>query len=51
VLPRPADATVEAKGEAGEVTFAFAFHGPVLTRPLRRARGAAAALYRVAPDG
>ena len=24
------DATVEAKGEAGEVTFAFAFHGPVL---------------------
>ena len=24
------DATVEAKGEAGEVTFDFAFHGPVL---------------------
>jgi S-adenosylmethionine:tRNA ribosyltransferase-isomerase len=24
------EATVEAKGEAGEVTFAFAFHGPVL---------------------
>jgi S-adenosylmethionine:tRNA ribosyltransferase-isomerase len=24
------DATVEAKGEAGEVTLAFAFHGPVL---------------------
>ena len=24
------DATVEAKDEAGEVTFAFAFHGPVL---------------------
>jgi len=24
------DAVVEAKGEAGEVTFAFAFHGPVL---------------------
>jgi S-adenosylmethionine:tRNA ribosyltransferase-isomerase len=24
------DATVEQKGEAGEVTFAFAFHGPVL---------------------
>jgi S-adenosylmethionine:tRNA ribosyltransferase-isomerase len=24
------DATVEAKGEAGEVTFAFAFHGPTL---------------------
>jgi len=24
------DATVAAKGEAGEVTFAFAFHGPVL---------------------
>jgi S-adenosylmethionine:tRNA ribosyltransferase-isomerase len=24
------DATVEAKGEAGEVTFSFAFHGPTL---------------------
>jgi S-adenosylmethionine:tRNA ribosyltransferase-isomerase len=24
------DATVEAKGEGGEVTFSFAFHGPVL---------------------
>jgi S-adenosylmethionine:tRNA ribosyltransferase-isomerase len=24
------DATVEEKGEAGEVTFAFAFHGPIL---------------------
>ncbi len=24
------DATVEAKGEAGEITFAFAFHGPAL---------------------
>jgi S-adenosylmethionine:tRNA ribosyltransferase-isomerase len=24
------DATVEAKGEAGEVTFSFAFHGPAL---------------------
>jgi S-adenosylmethionine:tRNA ribosyltransferase-isomerase len=24
------DATVEAKGEAGDVTFAFAFHGPTL---------------------
>jgi S-adenosylmethionine:tRNA ribosyltransferase-isomerase len=28
------DATVEAKGEAGEVTFAFAFHGPVLDQAL-----------------
>ena len=24
------DATVEAKGEGGEVTLSFAFHGPVL---------------------
>src|ERR1700683_5174310 len=28
------DATVEAKGEAGEVTFAFAFHGAVLDQAL-----------------
>lgn len=28
------DATVEAKGEGGEVTFAFAFHGPVLDQAL-----------------
>jgi len=28
------DATVEAKGEAGEVTFGFAFHGPVLDRAI-----------------
>ena len=28
------DATVEAKGEAGEVTFAFAFHGPVLDQAI-----------------
>jgi S-adenosylmethionine:tRNA ribosyltransferase-isomerase len=28
------DATVEAKGEGGEVTFAFAFHGPVLDEAL-----------------
>jgi S-adenosylmethionine:tRNA ribosyltransferase-isomerase len=28
------DATVEAKGEAGEVTLAFAFHGPVLDQAL-----------------
>ena len=41
------DATVEAKGEAGEVTFGFAFDGPALDAGHRRARrGAAAALYR-----
>ena len=28
------DATVEAKGEGGEVTLAFAFHGPVLDQAL-----------------
>jgi S-adenosylmethionine:tRNA ribosyltransferase-isomerase len=28
------DATVEAKGEGGEVTFAFAFHGPVLDQAI-----------------
>jgi S-adenosylmethionine:tRNA ribosyltransferase-isomerase len=28
------DATVEAKGEGGEVTFAFAFHGPALDQAL-----------------
>jgi len=28
------DATVEAKGEGGEVTFAFAFHGPALDAAL-----------------
>jgi S-adenosylmethionine:tRNA ribosyltransferase-isomerase len=28
------DATVEAKGEGGEITFAFAFHGPVLDQAL-----------------
>ena len=28
------DATVEAKGDGGEVTFAFAFHGPVLDHAL-----------------
>jgi S-adenosylmethionine:tRNA ribosyltransferase-isomerase len=28
------DATVESKGEGGEVTFAFAFHGPVLDQAL-----------------
>jgi S-adenosylmethionine:tRNA ribosyltransferase-isomerase len=28
------DATVEAKGEVGEVTFAFAFHGPVLDQAI-----------------
>src|SRR4051812_23108303 len=28
------DATVEAKGEGGEVTFGFAFHGPVLDQAI-----------------
>jgi len=28
------DASVEAKGEGGEVTFAFAFHGPVLDQAI-----------------
>lgn len=28
------DATVEAKGDAGEVTFAFSFHGPVLDQAI-----------------
>ena len=28
------DATVEAKGDGGEVTFAFAFHGPVLDQAI-----------------
>ena len=28
------DATVEAKGEGGEITFAFAFHGPALDQAL-----------------
>jgi S-adenosylmethionine:tRNA ribosyltransferase-isomerase len=28
------DATVEAKGEGGEVTFSFAFHGPVLDQAI-----------------
>ena len=44
------DATVEAKGEGGEVTLAFAFHGAG-ARPGDRGarRHAAAALYRVAP--
>jgi S-adenosylmethionine:tRNA ribosyltransferase-isomerase len=28
------DATVEAKGQGGEMTFAFAFHGPVLDQAL-----------------
>src|SRR6202050_5925655 len=28
------DATVETKGQGGEVTFAFAFHGPVLDQAL-----------------
>jgi S-adenosylmethionine:tRNA ribosyltransferase-isomerase len=33
------DATVESRGEAGEVTFAFAFHGPVLDQAIAE-RGA-----------
>ena len=28
------DATVEAKGEGGEVTLSFAFHGPVLDQAI-----------------
>src|SRR2546423_1873243 len=31
---RPLDATVEAKGEGGEVTLAFAFHGAVLDQAI-----------------
>ena len=31
------DAAVEHKGEGGEVTLGFAFHGAVLTRPSRNA--------------
>ncbi|HET7254545.1 MAG TPA: S-adenosylmethionine:tRNA ribosyltransferase-isomerase, partial [Xanthobacteraceae bacterium] len=33
------DATVEAKGEGGEVTLAFAFHGPILDQAVEE-RGA-----------
>ena len=33
------DAVVEAKGEAGEVTFAFAFHGPVLDQAIAERGG------------
>jgi S-adenosylmethionine:tRNA ribosyltransferase-isomerase len=33
------DATVEAKGEAGEVTFAFAFHGAVLDQAIAERGG------------
>src|ERR1700722_8834563 len=33
------DATVESKGEAGEVTFAFAFHGPVLDQAIAERGG------------
>src|SRR5215470_10022025 len=33
------DATVEAKGEAGEVIFAFAFHGPVLDQAIAERGG------------
>src|SRR5215467_6455591 len=33
------DATVEAKGEAGEVTLAFAFHGPVLDQAIAERGG------------
>jgi S-adenosylmethionine:tRNA ribosyltransferase-isomerase len=33
------DAVVEAKGEAGEVTLAFAFHGPVLDQALAERGG------------
>src|SRR6185503_1872766 len=34
------DATVEAKGEGGEVTLAFAFHGPVLDQAIAARRAA-----------
>ena len=44
------DAEVEAKGEGGEVTLRFAFHGAALDEAIdRRRRAAAAALYRRAP--
>src|SRR5499427_3315400 len=33
-FPGQLDATVEAKGEGGEVTLAFAFHGPVLDQAI-----------------
>jgi S-adenosylmethionine:tRNA ribosyltransferase-isomerase len=33
------DATVESKGEAGEATFAFAFHGPVLDQAIAERGG------------
>jgi S-adenosylmethionine:tRNA ribosyltransferase-isomerase len=33
------DAVVEAKGEAGEMTFAFAFHGPVLDQAIAERGG------------
>ena len=32
------DATVDAKGEGGEVTFAFAFHGPILDQAIEIGR-------------
>jgi S-adenosylmethionine:tRNA ribosyltransferase-isomerase len=47
------DATVEAKGEAGEVTFAFAFHGPVLDQAIAERGGVPLPPYiasRRAPD-
>src|SRR5215831_8204946 len=47
------DATVEAKEEAGEVTFAFAFHGPVLDQAIAECGQAPLPPYiasRRAPD-
>src|SRR5499427_7600411 len=47
------DATVEAKGDAGEVTFAFAFHGPVLDQAIAERGGVPLPPYiaaRRAPD-
>ena len=47
------DATVEAKGVAGEVTFAFAFHGPVLDQAIAERGGVPLPPYiasRRAPD-
>jgi S-adenosylmethionine:tRNA ribosyltransferase-isomerase len=48
------DATVEAKGEAGEITLAFAFHGPVLDQAIADLGAPPLPPYiasRRAPDG
>jgi S-adenosylmethionine:tRNA ribosyltransferase-isomerase len=41
------DATVEEKGEGGEVTLSFAFHGSILDQAIASGGHAAAALYRL----